>query len=94
MSRCVLGKECLVPSTPLHGDLQPMLVNYYVHKVVTFTCNVGYLLTGFTSIVCLDSETWDNASPYCSSGCTMQYLQRKVNVFVHHHPKANVSFST
>ncbi|XP_019630654.1 PREDICTED: sushi, von Willebrand factor type A, EGF and pentraxin domain-containing protein 1-like, partial [Branchiostoma belcheri] len=57
--------QCLTLTAPTNGALSPTgLVSY--PNSVTFTCNTGYQLNGFSAATCQADGTWSNPVPTCT----------------------------
>ncbi|XP_078687075.1 uncharacterized protein LOC144919463 isoform X5 [Branchiostoma floridae x Branchiostoma belcheri] len=56
--------ECPVLAVPTNGALSTAARTY--QTVVTFTCNSGYVLSGFPTTTCQAGGTWSNSVPTCT----------------------------
>ncbi|KAI8498132.1 hypothetical protein Bbelb_240760 [Branchiostoma belcheri] len=57
--------QCLTLTAPTNGAVSPAgLVSY--PNSVTFTCNTGYRLNGFSAATCQADGTWSNSVPTCT----------------------------
>ncbi|XP_078703844.1 sushi, von Willebrand factor type A, EGF and pentraxin domain-containing protein 1-like [Branchiostoma floridae x Branchiostoma belcheri] len=60
---CSSGR-CPTLTTAANGALSTTATSY--HTVVTFTCNMGYVLNGFSTATCQTDGTWNNHVPTCT----------------------------
>ena len=67
---CCIVASCGSLSSPNNGSvIQPSVVSVLggVHRpaITSFTCNVGYELSGISERVCLENGSWSGSQPTC-----------------------------
>uniref|UniRef100_A0ABM0M9L1 Protein mesh-like n=1 Tax=Saccoglossus kowalevskii TaxID=10224 RepID=A0ABM0M9L1_SACKO len=55
--------ECGEVMAPSHGNVNGDMFTY--GEIVTFSCDVGYIINGVTEIECLASGQWNDSTPSC-----------------------------
>ncbi|CAH1227505.1 CUZD1 [Branchiostoma lanceolatum] len=55
---------CLTPAAPMNGDVTSL---YYYMGVVQFTCDLGYFMTGSSTLTCEADGSWSGDSPTCTA---------------------------
>merc|ERR1712038_703471 len=54
------------PGIPPHSSALPSVVtNYPIGTILTYTCDLGYNLTGSSVLICTGDGTWDLNPPIC-----------------------------
>ncbi|XP_070552469.1 P-selectin-like [Ptychodera flava] len=61
----VCRADCLDPGVPANGEQESVPTYFYHTSVVTFTCNIGYVMEGSSSTTCYDG-VWNNPLPTCT----------------------------
>ncbi|XP_074643412.1 P-selectin-like [Tubulanus polymorphus] len=54
---------CDDPGEPGHGAMHGN--NFTIGSQISFTCDIGYILIGATTLHCIDTGLWDAKIPYC-----------------------------
>ncbi|XP_035675073.1 CUB and sushi domain-containing protein 3-like [Branchiostoma floridae] len=57
------GIQCPAVQAPLNGDVTG---GNFFGSTATYTCDVGYLLTGHSTSTCLSTGTWSSQDPQCT----------------------------
>uniref|UniRef100_A0A8C6R0X9 Sushi, von Willebrand factor type A, EGF and pentraxin domain-containing protein 1 n=1 Tax=Nannospalax galili TaxID=1026970 RepID=A0A8C6R0X9_NANGA len=63
--KCAEPIKCKPPKDPENGHSSGKI--YTVSAEVTFSCEEGHQLVGFSTITCLESGEWDHPRPYCEA---------------------------
>ena len=63
MPTCVLA-DCGPLSSPTHGSVSAPTTTF--GSVATYSCDIGYAITGVATRSCQASATWSDAAPSCS----------------------------
>ena len=60
------------PSLPelVNGVKLSIQESYHFGDIVTFQCNIGYILQGSNTIVCQEDGSWDASLPTCTGEIT------------------------
>lgn len=53
----------LVP--PENGNILSTKTSYHFGDIVEFQCDFGYVMSGFSSLLCTSSGTWNGTAPEC-----------------------------
>ena len=62
--------KCPTPKRPANG--QKNVGGRQFNDTVTFSCNLGFTLTGSSLRRCRGSGNWDGVHPICGNICTMR----------------------
>lgn len=56
---------CLPLASPENGQLLSTKSSYHFGDIVQFQCDFGYVMSGFSSLLCTSSGTWNGTAPEC-----------------------------
>jgi len=59
--------ECPEPNTTNNSKLLFRKSVFQYKDVITFVCDVGYMLQGSSQLTCQANKTWDMDAPICRS---------------------------
>ena len=62
---CILALDCGPLNNPINGEID--IDQTTLGSVVTYSCLIGYLLTGEETRVCLASGKWSGDEPICET---------------------------
>jgi len=65
--------DCGTLSAPVNGQISTGVTTYGATR--TFTCTIGYVLTGASSVTCLATGKWDGSKPNCDKKGTVNFCQ-------------------
>lgn len=56
---------CPQLTPPENGKLLSTKTNYHFGDIVQFQCDFGFVMSGFSSLLCTSSGTWNGTAPEC-----------------------------
>lgn len=56
---------CPSLASPENGKLLSTKASYHFGDIVQFQCDFGYVMSGFSSLLCTSSGTWNGTAPEC-----------------------------
>lgn len=68
---------CPSLNSPENGILLSTKSSYHFGDVVEFQCDFGYVMSGFSSLLCTSSGTWNGTAPECQCKYTSKNLFAK-----------------
>ena len=57
--------DCGALESPVHGQVKARETKF--HSVATYSCNVGFVLTGDEIRICIETGHWSGSAPACTS---------------------------
>lgn len=57
--------DCGALESPVHGQVKAQETKF--HSVATYSCNMGYVLTGDEIRICIETGHWSGSAPACTS---------------------------
>ncbi|XP_052281318.1 sushi, von Willebrand factor type A, EGF and pentraxin domain-containing protein 1-like [Dreissena polymorpha] len=81
--------NCAIPPTPSNG----IVVVNSGGTVATFSCNVGYTLSGVRTRMCQDGLTWDGSNPTCVKCQTLASVSGQTSTLSTNATVTSVTFS-
>lgn len=56
---------CPTLVSPENGLILSTKSSYHFGDIVEFQCNFGYVMSGFSSLLCTSSGNWNGTAPEC-----------------------------
>ena len=60
--------QCNNPPTIQNGQWNPSFGPYNCGSTVTYQCNTGFNLNGFSTLTCNQNRQWSGPAPTCQQG--------------------------
>lgn len=78
--KCIFTAKiyCQKPIPPVHGHITSSHKYWGTGSRATFTCNLGYKLSGHNNAICMEGGAWSNTGPVCIKG-KLRLTSRFVN---------------
>jgi hypothetical protein len=48
-----------------HANVTPVKTEYILDDVINYECELGYMLNGSASLMCMENNTWNSSAPVC-----------------------------
>ena len=71
--------DCGAPTPPKNGNVSG--TNYLEDDIVTYSCRMGFAITGNVTSTCQNDGNWSNANVTCRAGIHIFYVHTCMDVY-------------
>ncbi len=61
-----VDSQCADPGPIANGLQNPTQSNYEIGDYISYTCNTGTTMSGYSLVYCIDGSIWNNPVPICT----------------------------